>query len=111
VFLTVLVNAAQALKGEGTITIRNQVDDDSICYTISDDGSGIKEETLPRVFEPFFSTKPPGQGTGLGLSIAQKAVESHGGMISVNSTVGEGTKVSLTFPKEHKGTEPAKHVE
>lgn len=65
---------------------------------VHDQGPGIPEEHLLRVFDPFFTTKPPGSGTGLGLSIAQGIVRMHGGLLSVRSTPGAGTTVSVKLP-------------
>lgn len=70
---------------------------------ISDTGAGIPEEALPKIFDPFFSTKP--QGTGLGLSIAHHAVQAHGGSIKVQSKPGQGTRVTLFLPQNSDKSE------
>jgi signal transduction histidine kinase len=72
---------------------------------IADTGAGIEPVHLGRIFEPFFSTKPIGKGTGLGLSIAYGAVKSHGGTISVDSTVGHGTTVTVRLPLSRPATD------
>ena len=69
-------------------------------FEIEDTGHGIAPENLTRVFEPGFTTKPPGQGTGLGLAIARRIMENHGGRIEVESTVGKGTLFRLVLPAE-----------
>jgi two-component system NtrC family sensor kinase len=68
--------------------------------TVSDDGDGIPESVLPHVFEPFFTTRDVGQGTGLGLSIAHGIVAEHGGWMTVESVVGQGTTFSVYLPVE-----------
>jgi two-component system NtrC family sensor kinase len=98
VFLNLLVNAAQAITDQGTITIRTRVDDATVCVAISDTGSGMAPEVLAKVFDPFFTTKPVGQGTGLGLAVSFGIVEQHGGRIEVESTPGAGTTFSVMLP-------------
>ena len=68
------------------------------CISIRDNGAGIKEENLSHIFDPFFSTKEVGKGTGLGLSMAYGAIHSHGGVISANSTLNQGTEISIWLP-------------
>jgi two-component system NtrC family sensor kinase len=97
-FVIVLVNAAQAIDGEGEIRIHSRQQDGHLMLTLSDTGRGIKEEILPHIFEPFYTTKPAEVGTGLGLSIARKIAEFHGGAIAIRSEVGRGTDVTLSFP-------------
>jgi signal transduction histidine kinase len=98
VFLSVLVNAADAIGGGGRITVRSRSEKD-VMVTISDTGCGIPEENLKKVFEPFFTTKAPGEGTGLGLSLSYGIVKQMGGSIDLKSTVGEGTHVTIALPK------------
>lgn len=98
VFMNLLVNAAQAIPERGQIWVKTWADADQVYIDIRDTGSGIPEDHLSKIFDPFFTTKPVGQGTGLGLSIVYGIVERHGGMIRVNSRVGEGTTFHLTFP-------------
>jgi signal transduction histidine kinase len=99
VFMNLLANAVQAIRAEGTVTVRTRrVDDDFVRIEIEDDGRGIPEEHLGRIFEPGFTTKGVGVGSGLGLSISYKIIEDHGGRISVESEVGRGTRFTVDLP-------------
>jgi signal transduction histidine kinase len=100
VFMNLLVNAAQAIQNEGTITIRTSKKGNSVKIEISDTGVGIPEENLPRVFDPGFTTKGVGVGTGLGLSICYKIIEEHEGRIEVASGQ-QGTTFTITLPLGH----------
>jgi PAS domain S-box-containing protein len=99
VFLNLLINAAQAIDGKGTIVVRTGYDEKVLWVEIEDSGSGIAPEHLDHIFEPFFTTKPVGKGTGLGLSIVYGIVQSHHGDIAVNSVVGRGTTFRITLPR------------
>jgi signal transduction histidine kinase len=98
VFLSILINAADATEGGGTITVRSSSGDD-VRVVISDTGCGIPPENMKKVFEPFFTTKGPGQGTGLGLSISYGIVKQLGGVIDLKSDVGKGTEVTIALPR------------
>ncbi len=101
VFLNILLNAVQSITGSGKISIRtkhNRVSDIYI-IEISDTGSGIKEEILQKVTDPFFTTKDPGKGTGLGLSITYTIIQEHKGTLDFESEPGIGTVVRITLPK------------
>jgi NO-binding membrane sensor protein with MHYT domain/nitrogen-specific signal transduction histidine kinase len=98
VFMNLLVNAAQAMREQGTITIRTSCQGDSACIAVTDTGAGIPEEILGRIFDPFFTTKPQGQGTGLGLSISHGIVEHHRGRIDVQSQPGQGSTFTVVLP-------------
>ena len=99
VFLNLITNAAQATEGgKGTITLTTRVDGEGVAVDVADNGKGIPPDVLPKIFDPFFSTKEIGKGTGLGLSISYKIVEQHGGRISVASTPGAGTKFTVWLP-------------
>ena len=96
--MNLLGNAAQALKDQGEVSVSTKIDGDWISVVISDTGSGIKEEDLPRIFDPFFTNKPVGEGTGLGLSISYGIIVRHGGAITVTSEVGSGTSFTVKIP-------------
>lgn len=80
------------------------------CLAISDNGSGIDEKYLSEIFEPFFTQKEIGQGTGLGLSMVKGTVESHGGVVAVESELGEGTTFSIYLPLLDSATDTVKHA-
>ena len=90
VWTNIIDNAADALEGQGEITIRTRQDEEWVVIEIEDDGPGIPAEIQSRIFEPFFTTKPPGQGTGLGLDISYNiVVHKHRGDIKVFSEPGK----------------------
>jgi two-component system, NtrC family, sensor kinase len=95
VWMNLLVNAAQAVSGDGTVTISTRREGDSVAVAISDSGCGIPPDQLSRIFDPFYTTKPVGEGTGLGLSISYGTIERHGGTITVESTVGSGSTFTV----------------
>lgn len=103
VWTNILDNAADALEGHGTITIRTRRSGDRIAVEITDDGPGIAPEQVSRIFEPFFTTKSQGEGTGLGLDIAWRIVtDEHSGTIEVDSVPGSTTfRVTLPITHEH----------
>jgi signal transduction histidine kinase len=104
VFLNLLKNAAEALHGrEGTVRVSARAEGDSILVQVRDDGPGVAAELLPKLFEPFYSTKEAGRGTGLGLSISRRIVTDHGGTIEVSSDPGEGTTFTVTLPRKGGG--------
>ncbi len=98
VFLNILLNAAQAIEGRGSIWVRTEASKDGVCVTIRDNGAGMTEEVKSRIFEPFFTTKPAGSGTGLGLSIALGIISEHKGSIDLESSAGKGTTFRITLP-------------
>jgi signal transduction histidine kinase len=100
VFMNVLMNAGQAIKERGVITVSTGQTGDRIWITIGDDGEGIQADVLPRIFDPFFTTKPVGSGTGLGLSISYGIVTKHHGTIEISSVPGEGTLMRIELPIE-----------
>lgn len=97
-FMSLIVNAAQAIAGRGHIIVRTACADDDIQVEIEDNGCGIARENLDRIFEPFFTTKPVGEGSGLGLSLAWSIVKAHGGRVEVDSSVGEGSRFRVWLP-------------
>ncbi len=96
VFINIIKNAIQAMNGSGTIGISTILDGKFIKITIADTGHGIPEEIKDHIFEPNFSTKT--DGMGLGLSIIKKTIDDISGTISIESTVGKGTKVIIRLP-------------
>jgi signal transduction histidine kinase len=105
--VNLLMNARQAISRRGEIGVKDIATHDGFLQLqITDNGSGIAPEDLPKVFSPFF-TKRKG-GIGLGLSMAQKTIEAHGGKITMESVAGKGTKVTLRLPQ--RGSSPDKGV-
>ncbi|MBI2877645.1 MAG: PAS domain-containing protein [Candidatus Tectomicrobia bacterium] len=98
VFTNLLLNALDALDGEGTVTVRSFRQNGVVTVEVADTGAGIRPEHLSRIFDPFFTTKPPGRGTGLGLYLCHQILESLGGKISVTSHPGEGSTFSVALP-------------
>lgn len=96
VFLNLLVNASQAIEGEGEIRIRAWEEGGWVKISFTDNGRGIPAELLGRIFEPGFTTKR--QGTGLGLPISLKIVQDHGGTIEVRSEEGRGSTFTIVLP-------------
>lgn len=97
--VALIVNAVEAMPAGGILRMkvdRSQAGD--LRIHLADTGAGITKEDLPHLFEPFFTTKKQGQGVGLGLSVVYGIVERHGGVISVQSEVGQGTAFTITFP-------------
>lgn len=100
VFLNLILNAAQAIKGTGQIHIRGVDALEEIALEFADTGQGIPPDVIDKIFNPFFTTKPIGEGTGLGLSIAYKIVaDRHKGKIDVQSTPGVGSTFTVHLPK------------
>ncbi len=105
ILLNLLINARQAMPGGGRVIIKISEDPQagSVDLMVRDNGPGIPEDKLPRIFDAFYSTKsgPDASGkggTGLGLSLAREIMEAHGGRIRVESTVGKGTAFTLKLP-------------
>lgn len=103
VFLNLAINAAHAMENGGTLTIRGRKENGNIRLEFSDTGIGIPGDVIGQIFNPFFTTKPPGAGTGLGLSLAYKIiVEKHNGEITVDSKPNQGAVFRITLPAEMK---------
>ncbi len=98
VFLNILMNAKQAIKGTGEIHIRTLVKDRTIHISIKDTGAGIPKEHLRKLFDPGFTTKGVGVGTGLGLSICYQIIQDHKGEIRVESEPGKGAEFIIVLP-------------
>jgi len=104
VFLNLILNAAHAIEGEGTITIAGRDAGEAIILTFRDSGCGMPPDVMKNIFNPFYTTKPVGVGTGLGLTIAYKIITAgHHGTIEVASEPGQGTTFTLRLPKESAG--------
>jgi signal transduction histidine kinase len=100
-FLNIILNAQKAMPEGGTFTIstlslRQDGEGENIQIIFEDTGIGISKENLPKIFNPFFSTRS--DGTGLGLSITKNIIEQHGGKIEVESQVNRGTRFVITLP-------------
>jgi two-component system, NtrC family, sensor kinase len=101
VFLNLVVNAAQAIQGDGTITVSTRVDGPMVEIAIADTGTGIPPDVQPRIFSAGFTTKPIGEGTGLGLALTREIIEdTHGGRIWFDTEMGKGTTFTIRIPIE-----------
>ncbi|MDH3571458.1 MAG: ATP-binding protein, partial [Gemmatimonadota bacterium] len=100
VFLSIMLNAIDAMEGKGTLSVRTGRfgRKSEVVVAIGDTGMGIRRDDLPKIFEPFFTTKQPGSGTGLGLSICYGIVQEHGGRVLVDSQVGRGSVFHVVLP-------------
>ncbi len=98
ILVNLVGNARDALPSGGTIHVRLRMEPPSAHLDVIDDGEGMTQETQARLFQPFFTTKPPGKGTGLGLASVRMLVEESAGTIQVASERGRGTHFKLTFP-------------
>ncbi len=99
VFVNILLNAMQAIGQNGTISVQVVEHQEHVVVQVLDDGDGIKEQDLPQIFNPFFSTKDEGEGTGLGLSVSYGIVKKHQGNIQVSNRPEGGVKVEVTLPR------------
>ena len=98
VFLNLFINAIHAMPDGGTLRISLEPADSHVRAVIADTGHGIPAEDLPKIFNPFFTTKEAGKGTGLGLTVVHNIVQEHGGAIAVDSEPGTGTTFTVTLP-------------
>jgi signal transduction histidine kinase len=110
VFMNLLTNAAQAVGGReaAAIRIESRGDGERVVVKIADNGPGIPSHVLPRIWDPFFTTKDVGEGTGLGLSIVHELVERHGGTIEVETELGKGTTFTVTLPRTVSDLRPGR---
>ena len=109
VLVNLFTNSMQAMEAHGGVLIVNlQADEGAVCVEVEDHGTGIPPEMLPRVFDPFFSTKA--NGTGLGLSVSYSIVRAHGGDLTVRSTLGEGTTFTVRLPIPEAGVASVRSV-
>jgi PAS domain S-box-containing protein len=98
VFLNLFLNARDAMPRGGWLSVSTRRRDGRVVVEVADTGSGIPTEHLSRIYDPFFTTKAIGKGTGLGLSITYGILQEHGGTISCESAVGQGTRFTLSLP-------------
>jgi len=89
---------------EPLVTVKTQSMGDEILLSISDNGIGIPEKVVAKIFQPFFTTKPTGEGTGLGLSLSYDVIKAHGGKIQVKSEEGKGTEFIITLPAKSQSS-------
>ena len=102
VFLNLITNASDAMPEGGTLTVRTRAGtkdgQPAVIVEFADTGVGVQTGDLPKLWEPFFTTKPEGKGTGLGLAICRRTVEEHRGTIEIETSLGQGTTVRITLP-------------
>ena len=98
VLVNILLNACHAVSSDGLIVIGSEVRNGHVVIVVDDNGMGMDENTLNRLFDPFYTTKTVGKGTGLGLSISAGLIRSHGGTVAVRSLPGEGACFTITLP-------------
>ncbi len=106
VFMNVLANACDAIRGRGNLWITMAQETGQVLISIRDDGVGIAPQHVSHVFDPFFTTKPVGEGTGLGLAISQGIISHHGGQIRVLTEPGKGTEFRIVLPDAASKTAP-----
>ena len=105
--LNLIINAFQAMEPDGgTLTVSTARRDGQVIFRVADTGPGIEPELLPRIYDPFFTTKEMGRGTGLGLAIVHQIVDEHKGEISVESAPGKGTAFTISLPENRKNENP-----
>jgi two-component system NtrC family sensor kinase len=105
VFMALMLNALDAMDQGGSLTVRSShgsVHDDEVEVSIEDTGVGIPRAELTKIFEPFYTTKPPGRGTGLGLSVCYGIVAEHGGRIEADSLPGRGSVFRVYLPVQRR---------
>ncbi len=98
VFMNLVINAAHAMEQGGRIRMHSSHQNDQIKIQIVDNGTGIPEDIRKDIFNPFFTTKPPGHGTGMGLSVVHGIIKDHGGSIGLTSKMGVGTCFTIRLP-------------
>jgi PAS domain S-box-containing protein len=112
--INLFLNAIQAMPGGGTLTVRTCLrpgrgqhgqaqPPTTVVAEVEDTGPGIPEAMLPRIFDPFYTTKPTGVGTGLGLSVTRRLIEAHGGAIAATNCPGAGARFTITLASEPEG--------
>jgi len=101
VFVNLFVNAAQAMKDGGELTVETLLEKEQVIVHVHDTGCGMDESVIRHIFDPFYTTKSVDEGTGLGLSVSFAIVEKHKGIISVKSELNQGCTFTLKFPIDH----------
>lgn len=102
IIMNLLLNSYDALEKDGKIIISTDITGNKIYFSVEDNGFGIPEELQQDIFDPFYTTKDPGEGTGLGLSVSLGIVEAHGGKMELSSKPGNNTKFTVTLPINRK---------
>jgi signal transduction histidine kinase len=99
--LNLIFNAIDAMPHGGTLTISGEIDESAglICLAVTDSGCGIEPHDLPRIFEPFYSTKTDGRGNGLGLAMVYGIIREHNGSVEVESEPGKGSTFRIKLPR------------
>ncbi len=105
VFINMILNSMDALCEEGELSIRTYSANQKVTTIIKDNGIGISQAEIHKIFDPFYTSKSIGQGTGLGLTVCKNIIESHNGTIDVASEVGKGTSIKLNFPALKESSE------
>ncbi len=107
VFFNLVKNAAEAMVPGGVLRVRSRRDDESLFLLFGDTGSGIRQEDIAKMFQPYHTTKKGGHG--LGLMIVHRILRDHGGQVGIDSREGVGTVVTLQFPLKHKRVRMLEH--
>ena len=102
VLMNIILNAVEAMDGQGKLTVETFSDEEYVKTKFTDTGCGISEENMKKLFQPFFTTKETGHGTGLGLSISYGIIRKHNGKISVSSKIGKGSTFTIVLPVREK---------
>ncbi len=98
VLMNLMMNAVQAMSAGGVLTLRTRGRDGVALIEVEDTGPGIPADRLSRIWDPFYTTKPPGEGTGLGLSISQTVIRQHGGSLDVRNVDPHGARFTVAIP-------------
>jgi signal transduction histidine kinase len=102
VIINLIMNALHAMEDGGTLRLGLEQEQDRIKLTVADTGHGIPQAVLPKIFEPFYTTKEFGKGTGLGLTVVKGIIEEHQGTITVESDEGKGTTFTIRLPTAYR---------
>jgi signal transduction histidine kinase len=97
-FVNLFLNSLDAIPSGGKLTVSTETDGANVIITVKDTGTGIPEDTINNIFEPFYTTKDPGKGTGLGLAVSYRIAKEHKGKFQVKSIENIGTEIALIIP-------------